>query len=987
MAKITSTRFIPTLFHLSLSIIAASRNSAKNIFLLLFFMSFSAMAAPILDTLLELEQPDGSKFLVRHKGDEWQNWVETAQGYIIAQREDGYWYYVDSYADETPILSLIRADDPPISSLDPELSPPSRPKPRDAMERIRPEATGRFEGKVLFILASFSDRNGTTSEAYWADLIGGSTQSISHYFTEASHGLASVLPASETYGGANNGVVGWVNLGYPHPNTQGSIGSMNRDLTRNAVLAADPYVDFAAHDTDGDGYVETHELAIVVVVAGYEFGYLTTATPSVMGHKSSLYPGILADGVTVGDSPYGQMGYAQFGEIHARSVDDSDAHPATLGIMAHELGHLIFGLPDLYDTDGSSEGIGAFCLMSAGSWGKANSDQYVGQTPVLFSAWVRYKLGWTTAAEGSGTIYMTAPGASSATAGNTTYRVSTDLSNEYFLVENRQPQGYDRGLERWLSTFGGLAIWHIDDNQTDNRDELHRMVDLEAADGSPVDVFRGESTDLWYSGNATLFDALSDPNSDRYDSVASNVSIGSISTSATTMTAVIGGDGCDSLGAPTLYNPANGSTISDSAPTLDWAMVAMASHYDVQIDDQSTFTSPVQQAAPVNSDYTATTLADGLYYWRVRTRNTDNGCNITSNWSAARSFTIATASGGGDLVVHSPAVSQGSLQPGASFTFSAVVANQGSGPAPSSILRYYRSTNDIISEFDTELGTAPVTTLGSDGTSSESIDLDAPTTTGTYYIGACVDEVSGETNNLNNCSSGVAITVLEAPVDIALSNGVPYHDQLSATSQGEVWRYFYLEVPSGASHLRITLDDMDADADLLVRYGQKPYSLSDCGSFNSGTLAEQCDFEVPVAGRWWIAVTNYDTGIIHFDLTATADLGGLSVTPESATFDPWGVSTTFQVTNHTPLDVAIAHVTLSDTSYLRLGMVTCTILPILADGGQCSVTVDYTVNNSGSAASSTLFIIPEPGGPATISVPLTIQGSSPNRVIFSSGFE
>lgn len=60
---------------------------------------------------------------------------------------------------------------------------------------------------------------------------------------------------------------------------------------------------------------------------------------------------------------------------------------AKIGVSAHEIGHLreslpatlrvtyrsnqitVFGWPDLYDTDGSSKGIGGWCLMSYGSWG------------------------------------------------------------------------------------------------------------------------------------------------------------------------------------------------------------------------------------------------------------------------------------------------------------------------------------------------------------------------------------------------------------------------------------------------------------------------------------------------------------------------------------------------------------------------------------------------------------------------------------------
>ena len=44
-------------------------------------------------------------------------------------------------------------------------------------------------------------------------------------------------------------------------------------------------------------------------------------------------------------------------------------------------------------------------------------------------------------------------------------------------------------------------------------------------------------------------------------------------------------------------------------------------------------------------------------------------------------------------------------------------------------------------------------------TSSQSIDLTAPSSTGMYYYGACVDAVAGESDTTNNCSSSVRVTV------------------------------------------------------------------------------------------------------------------------------------------------------------------------------------------------------------------------------------
>ena len=52
-----------------------------------------------------------------------------------------------------------------------------------------------------------------------------------------------------------------------------------------------------------------------------------------------------------------------------------------------------------------------------------------------------------------------------------------------------------------------------------------------------------------------------------------------------------------------------------------------------------------------------------------------------------------------------------------------------------------------------------------------SVGSTAPSAAGTYYYGACVDQVFAETNVRNNCSSGDAVTVIEpTPVEINEEN-------------------------------------------------------------------------------------------------------------------------------------------------------------------------------------------------------------------------
>ena len=116
-----------------------------------------------------------------------------------------------------------------------------------------------------------------------------------------------------------------------------------------------------------------------------------------------------------------------------------------------------------------------------------------------------------------------------------------------------------------------------------------------------------------------------------------------------------------------------------------------------------------------------------------------------------------------DLAVGSPTVSDSSPTTGATFTLSATVRNDGDGAAEATTLRYYRSTDGTITTSDTSVGTDAVGGLSAGATSPESISLSAPSSAGTYYYGACVDTVTGESDTTNNCSSAVSVTVSAPP--------------------------------------------------------------------------------------------------------------------------------------------------------------------------------------------------------------------------------
>ena len=65
----------------------------------------------------------------------------------------------------------------------------------------------------------------------------------------------------------------------------------------------------------------------------------------------------------------------------------------------------------------------------------------------------------------------------------------------------------------------------------------------------------------------------------------------------------------------------------------------------------------------------------------------------------------------------------------------------------------------MISVRDMSVGTDGVRVLSASGASAESVSLSAPSSVGTYYYGACVESVSGESDTDNNCSDGVRVSV------------------------------------------------------------------------------------------------------------------------------------------------------------------------------------------------------------------------------------
>ena len=162
----------------------------------------------------------------------------------------------------------------------------------------------------------------------------------------------------------------------------------------------------------------------------------------------------------------------------------------------------------------------------------------------------------------------------------------------------------------------------------------------------------------------------------------------------------------------------------------------------------------------------------GTYYYGACVDPVADESDIANNCSAAVAVTVTVPRP--NLTVGPPAVDTANPDPGAAFELSVSVANDGDGDAGASRLNYYRSADAVVTAADTPVGSDALAALAAGDQSGESIPLTAPDTAGTYYYGACVEPVSGESDTTDNCSSSVAVTVVDpTPVFPDLVVGTP----------------------------------------------------------------------------------------------------------------------------------------------------------------------------------------------------------------------
>lgn len=352
--------------------------------------------------------------------------------------------------------------------------------------------------------------------------------SIHTYYKEQSNNLFSI----------NGTVLDWVRLANNDAFYEGGSGcnglcpsAQIAGLISEGVAALDPSVDFGMFDNDGpdnmpnsgddDGFVD-----VLVVLHPEVDG--ACGTTNIWAHRFS-YKGWTGDTLATADAAAGGGNIAVNNYV-IQGGQGGDActsnQPVAMGISAHELGHAI-NLPDLYDTQLVTQGIGEWGLMGAGNW-------QIPTRPVHMTAWTKADLGWLTEVViSSDTVLDISPIVDS----DTSYVLSIQNTNEYFILANRQPILSDQSLTSGATPLGpGLLIWHVDSvlmaarrpSNLVNASFPHAL-SLEQADGlrgMENNFDRGEPGDAFPgSTNNSNFSFDTNPSSSRNDGIPSYVRV------------------------------------------------------------------------------------------------------------------------------------------------------------------------------------------------------------------------------------------------------------------------------------------------------------------------------------------------------------------------------------------------------------------------------------------------------------------------------
>ena len=271
------------------------------------------------------------------------------------------------------------------------------------------------------------------------------------------------------------------------------------EMVIEALKLVDDEVDFKKYDWDGDGEVDQ----VYLIYAGK--GEADGGTANTIWPHAYTLTEAQAD-CNDGDGPQTLDGvtidtYACGPELsRAGSIDG-------IGTMCHEFSHCL-GYPDFYDIDYSGgQGMGEWDVMCSGCY---NGD---GFCPAGYTSYERWMAGWREPVELVNTQRI--EDMKALTDGGNSYVIyNKGHRDEYYLLENRQQEGWDANLPS-----SGLLILHVDFDQqvwadnVPNDDPKHQRMTWIPADNE----YRYTTTDTYPNGSTNAFGPNTTPQAKLYN--------------------------------------------------------------------------------------------------------------------------------------------------------------------------------------------------------------------------------------------------------------------------------------------------------------------------------------------------------------------------------------------------------------------------------------------------------------------------------------
>ena len=467
------------------------------LYISIIFLTLQLSARPARPGSQTFTQPDGSTFTATCVGDEFMKIIKTTDGHAIIRDEDGWWCYATYEADGSKTSSGIRiGSGAPTEILNRSMDIPYQLLNARAQEL---RSAGHSENALPFMQRiSVATKSQTKATKHGLVIL---AQYRNVHFKHTRKDFVDML-TKEGYdrNGAKGSAMEYFNAQFGNsvdfsfevseivtlPNDRKYYGENNyygqdarpAEMIYDACIGADPSIDFSLYDDDNDGYVDN----VFVFFAGGDEAELFEQEDLIWSHAWYMESGgrlaLELDGKSIDR-------YACTAELSYNAL-------AGIGTFCHEYSHT-FGLPDFYDTDYDENGLsaGLWCWTSLMDGGNMNDHS---NTPPFYNAIERELLDIADPIpiERNGT-YTLKPLHSS----NEFYRVNTETSGLYYLIECRERSGWDRYIKG-----SGMLIYKVDKtpkrqkrwviDNTVNAYADQQCADLVEADGRN-DVFNSDS--------------------------------------------------------------------------------------------------------------------------------------------------------------------------------------------------------------------------------------------------------------------------------------------------------------------------------------------------------------------------------------------------------------------------------------------------------------------------------------------------------------